>query len=127
MSINLGISNLTEVNPFDDIFAGLHPTMEVNEIIIASGQNLKRGACLGLITAEANPAKGKYKIWDTDSTDGSEELAGILGCDVDATSQDEKGFMYVHGEFLKDGLTAGHTIVVGVYNSGAIVIKEVKS
>ncbi len=127
MSLNLGISNLTDVNPFVDIFAGLHPTMEVNEIVIASGQNLKRGAGLGLISAEANPAKGKYKIWDTDSTDGSEELAGILGCDVDATSQDEKGFMYVHGEFLKDGLTAGHTIVSGVYNNGAIVIKEVKS
>lgn len=127
MSLNLGISNLTDVNPFDDIFAGLHPTMEVNEIVIASGQNLKRGAGLGLISAEANPAKGKYKIWDTDSTDGSEELTGILGCDVDATSQDEKGFMYVHGEFLKDGLTAGHTIVAGVYNNGAIVIKEVKS
>jgi hypothetical protein len=127
MSLNLGISNLAEVNPFDDIFVGLHPTMEVNEIVIASGQNLKRGAGLGLISTEANPAKGKYKIWDTDSTDGSEELAGILGCDVDATSQDEKGFMYVHGEFLKDGLSAGHTIVSGVYNNGAIVIKEVKS
>ena len=127
MSLNLGISNLTEINPFDDIFAGLHPTMEVNEIVIASGQNLKRGAGLGLISAEANSAIGKYKIWDTDSTDGSEELAGILGCDVDATNQDEKGFMYVHGEFLKDGLTAGHTIVSGVYNNGAIVIKEVKS
>lgn len=127
MALNLGIETVSEITASTDIFAGLHPTMEVNEIVIASGQNLKRGAGLGLISAEANPAKGKYKIWDTDSTDGSEELAGILGCDVDATSQDEKGFMYVHGEFLKDGLTAGHTIVAGVYNNGAIVIKEVKS
>lgn len=127
MSINLGISNLTEVNPYNDIFAGLHPTMEVNEIVIASGQNLKRGSGLGLITAEANPDKGMYKLWDEDSTDGSEALVGILGCDVDATSADGKGFIYVHGEFLKDGLYAGHTIVPGVYNNGAIVIKEVKS
>jgi len=127
MSINLGISNLTEVNPYDDIFAGLHPTMEVTEIVILTGQNLKRGACLGLITAEANPDKGKYKLWDEASTDGSEALVGILGCDVDATSADGKGFIYVHGEFLKEGLTAGHTIVAGVYNNGAIVIKEMKS
>ena len=127
MSLNLGISNLTEINPYNDIFAGLHPTMEVNKILIASGQNLKRGACLGLITAEANPDKGKYKLWDEDATDGTEKLAGILGCDVDATTADEKGFMFVHGEFLKSGLTAVHAIEAGTYNNGAIVIKEEKA
>ena len=126
MGINLGISNLTEINPYNDIFAGLHPTMEVTEIVIVTGQYLKRGACLGLITAEANPDKGKYKLWDEDSTDGSEVLCGILGCDVDATSSDGKGFMYVHGEFLKAGLSAVHDIIPGVYNNGSIVIKEDK-
>ena len=126
MGINLGISTLTEINPYNDIFAGLHPTMEVSEILIVAGQNLKRGACLGLITAEANPDKGKYKLWDEDSTDGSEVLCGILGCDVDATSSDGKGFMYVHGEFLKAGLSAVHDIIPGVYNNGSIVIKEDK-
>mgnify|MGYP005840829923 CR=1 FL=1 len=125
MGINLGITTLGD-STLNDIFAGLHPTMEVTNIVIVSGQNLKRGACLGVITAEANPDKGKYKLWNKNSSDGSEALVGILGCDVDATSADGKGFMYVHGEFLKDRLTAGHTIVAGVYNNGSIVIKEDK-
>jgi len=129
MSSKLGISNLVEDAEegetfFGDIFAGLHPTMEVNDIVIAADQELERGAGLGLISADENPNKGKYKLWDIYSSDGSEELAGILGCYVDATTQDGKGFMYVHGEFLKDSLFAAHPIVSGVYNNGAIVIKE---
>ncbi|GAB1372764.1 hypothetical protein MASR1M45_28270 [Candidatus Kapaibacterium sp.] len=126
MSINLGITKLTDIEPYNDIFAGLHPTMEVSEIVVLTGQNLKRGACLGLINAEANANNGKYILWDEDSDDGSEVLRGILGCDVDATSSDGKGFMYVHGEFLKAGLSAGHEIIPGVYNNGSIVIKEDK-
>lgn len=126
MSINLGITKLTDIEPYNDIFAGLHPTMELSEIVILSGQNLKRGACLGLINAEANPNNGKYTLWDEDSTDGSEFLRGILGCDVDATSIDGKGFMYVHGEFIKACLSAGHEIIPCAYNNGSIVIKEDK-
>lgn len=126
MSINLGITKLTDIEPYNDIFASLHQTMEVSEIVILSGQDLKRGACLGLINADANPNNGKYTLWDEDSTDGSEVLCGILGCDVDATIGDGKGFMYVHGEFLKSGLSAGHEIIPDVYNNGSIVIKEDK-
>lgn len=126
MSINLGITNLVDIEPYNDIFAGLHPTMEVSEIFILSGQNLKRGACLGQINAEANPNNGKYTLWDEGSTDGSEVICGILGCDVDATIADGKGFMYFHGEFLKSGLSAGHEIIPDVYNNGSIVIKEDK-
>ncbi len=221
MGINLGISNLTDINPYNDILAGLHPTMEVTDIVIASGQNLKRGACLGkktkgdfdtvaagadagntgngVLTLEATPTangvkegiykvvfigagtdagnfqvedpdgiiigsgnvgtlfngvvkftiadgttdfvegdifnitvaftpgSGKYYLWDTTASDGTEVLAGILGCDVDATEVDGKGFIYVHGEFMKDGLTAAQAINTGVYNDGAIVIKEVRA
>lgn len=127
MGINLGITKLTDIEPYNDIFAGLHPTMEITDIVIASGQTLTRGACLGIITTEASPDKGKYKLWDEEATDGTEILKGILGCDVDASTADGKGFMFVHGEFLKEGLTAGHTIKTGVYNDGAIVIKEVRA
>jgi len=81
MSINLGIETVAEITASDDIFAGFHHTLEVSEIIILSGKNLKRGACLGLINAEANPNNGKYTLWDEDSTDGSEVLCGVLGCD----------------------------------------------
>lgn len=125
MSTDFGITTLSESSS-SDIFAGLHPTMEVNNIVILSGQNLKRGACLGLITAEANPDLGKYKLWNDAASDGSENLIGILGCDADASISDCKGFMYVHGEFFKDSLTAVHTIKSGSYNEGSIVIKEEK-
>lgn len=125
MSTEYGITTLSESSS-SDIFAGIHPTMEVSDIVILSGQNLKRGACLGLITAEANPDKGKFKLWDESASNGSENLVGILGCDADATDSDCKGFMYVHGEFLKDSLSAVHTIKTGVYNEGSIVIKEEK-
>jgi hypothetical protein len=126
MGQNLGISTLVEIDPYSDITGGLHPTMEVSEIVILAGQDLKRGACLGLITAVASADKGKYKLWDTEAEDGTEELAGILGCDVDATAADGKSFMYVHGEFMKDGLTAKQAIQTGVYNDGTIVIREEK-
>jgi hypothetical protein len=125
MSTEYGITTLSESSS-SDIFAGIHPTMEVSDIVILSGQNLKRGTCLGLITAEANPDKGKFKLWDEAASNGSENLVGILGCDVDASDSDCKGFMYVHGEFLKDSLSAVHTIKSGVYNEGSIVIKEEK-
>ena len=125
MSTDFGIATLSDSSS-TDIFAGLHPTMELNDIVILSGQNLKRGACLGLITAEANPEKGKYKLWNETESDGTENLTGILGCDVDASNTDCKGFIYVHGEFFKDSLTAVHTIKSGVYNEGSIVIKEGK-
>jgi len=126
MSTKLGITTLIAKESQNDIFANSHPTMEVNNIVILSGQNLKRGACLGQINETGNSNNGKYVLWDENATDGSEVLRGILGCDVDATNSDNKGFMYVHGEFLKSSLSAVHEIIPGVYNNGSIVIKEDK-
>jgi hypothetical protein len=126
VGINLGISKLVDITPYTDIFAGLHPNMEVSEVVILAGQNLKRGSCLGIISAAASADKGKYKLWDIEAEDGTEDLIGILGCDVDATDADGKGFIYVHGEFLLGGLTAKETIKAGVYNGGTIVIMEEK-
>jgi hypothetical protein len=68
----------------------------------------------------------KYYLWNPDAVNGVQNLKGILGCAVDATDGDEKGFCYVAGEFLLSALTAasGVTIEAGVYNSGSIVIKK---
>ncbi len=119
MGIDLGFTKLADMDPSVDIPASLHPNMEITNIVIASGQNLTRGTCLGKETAT-----GKYYIWDNTVVDGTENLVGILGCNVDATDSDGKGFMYVHGEFLKSALTAAQEISTGVYNNGSIVIKE---
>ena len=118
MSVNLGISTLSDT-PKPGILAGLHPTMEVSGIVIASGQNLTIGTCLG-----KNSTTGKYHKWKPAATDGTQDLAGILGCDVDATEEDSKGFMFVHGEFALSALIADGTITTGAYNGGSIVITE---
>jgi hypothetical protein len=120
MSSNLGIKTLVETTS-KDILAGLHPTLEVTNIVIASGQNMIRGTCLGKKTET-----GKYHKWNQTATDGTEILTGILGCDVDAEDEDCKGFMFVHGEFALSALIAENAITPGAYNNGLIVIKEDK-
>lgn len=115
----MGISNVGYGNVTPTIFAGLHGDLKVSDIIIVSGQNLVTGTLLGKITAS-----GKYKKMDTGASDGSQSLAGILGCDCNATSADEKAFMYVHGEFNKAELNSTQAVVAGSYNYGSIVIRE---
>lgn len=125
--INLGIDNLTDWSPETNILIGLKATKQVSNITIASGQNLKAGTVLGLKELD-----GKYYIWDATKEDGTEVIAGILGCDVDASAADGVGFMYVDGEFNKRALIgaasfAGLTtfdIPLGSHNFGSIVIKE---
>ncbi len=225
---SLGIDALITVTQDDDIFLGTQQNVEISPIVIGSGQNLVRGACLAKknavttyavdeVTAEAGatntgdgvltlanpsygtgvkagvykvvfidaspnlgafivedpdgifvgsgdigvaftgvvkftiadglydfaagdyfnitvamtttvtPSDGYYYLWDTDLSDGREELLGVLVDDADATEATVKGSMYVQGVFNKDSLTAGHTIVTGQYKSGTIVIKEVLS
>ncbi|MCO5250986.1 MAG: head decoration protein [Candidatus Kapabacteria bacterium] len=220
MALDLGINTLGTQTHKKDIFASLAQTKEISDIIIASGQNLARGAMLGkqtigafdAVTAEAgagntgngvltlaDPAhavgvkagvykvvfvqpvtdlgsfvvedpdgiiigsgvvgtafdgvvkftiadgltdfvagdsfnitvaylagNNKYYLWNPTATNGVQNLVGILGCAVDATTGDEGGFCYVEGEFLLSTLTAaaGVTITAGVYNGGSIVIKK---
>jgi hypothetical protein len=102
------------------IFADMHGTLELTDITILSGENvLYAGTCLGKVEASS-----KYAKWDTNATDGRQNLKGILGCDVDATSGDVNAFMYVHGSFNKAKLSADQAITAGSYAYGSIVIKE---
>lgn len=60
-------------------------------VTIASGQNLKYGTVVGVITSG-----GKYSAYDDDNSDGTETAAGILvGSDVDATDGDLPGVVLV--------------------------------
>lgn len=123
MSQNLGITNVADWEPKPDILISMHPTKQITDIVIAEGQGvLPRGTLLGKKEADS-----KYYIWDESKEDGTEELVGILGCEVDTSYGDGKGFIYVSGEFNKVALFAGTTEVdTGVYNLGSIVIKEEK-
>lgn len=121
MSQDYGLTTEQAETQSHSLMASNHDTMKKDGITIASGQNLSRGTCLGKVTAT-----GKYKKWDSSASDGTQTLAGILGDDVDASSADEKGWMYISGEFNKDALYATYAISTGFYDDGDcfINIKE---
>ncbi len=75
-------------------------------ITIASGQNLLRGAVLGVITAA-----GKYVLSAAAAADGSEVPSLVLAFDVDASAGDVVAAAYASGAFdsTKLILGAGHT------------------
>lgn len=77
------------------------------QLILASGQNLLRGAVLGKVTAT-----GKYILSASAAVDGSQTPAAILVDDIDASAGDKDVLGYTRGDFLASGLTlgAGHTV-----------------
>lgn len=66
---------------------------------LISGQNLKRGAVLGKITASA-----KLTQFDSSAGDGSEVPNSILTEDLDASGGDKTATVYKHGEFNENKL-----------------------
>lgn len=66
---------------------------------LAAG-DLDRGTVLGKVTAT-----GAWVQLDPNAADGSQNAAGILVDDTDASAAEEKCMVYVHGEFFDDGLT----------------------
>jgi hypothetical protein len=90
----------------DLLVGGDHPIRTIG-VIIASGQNLLRGALLGKVTAT-----GKFILSLSAATDGSQNPVGILGEDVNATAGDVASFEYVAGDFNSRKVTfgTGHTV-----------------
>ncbi|MHA4733277.1 head decoration protein [Ensifer adhaerens] len=75
-------------------------------VTIASGQNLKRGAVLGNITAS-----DKHILSASAAADGSQTPALVLAIDCDASAGDVVAAVYASGAFdaSKLILGAGHT------------------
>jgi tRNA U55 pseudouridine synthase TruB len=63
-------------------------------VTINLGQKLQAGAVLGKLTGSD---AGQYAAYDNGASDGSEQAAGILYDDVDATDADVKGVAHVRG------------------------------
>jgi hypothetical protein len=87
-------------------------TLSRDAIVIVSGQNLIDGFILGKITASS-----KYKEFDPAAVDGSENAAGVLVGDVDATAGDKEAGAVVWGAEIKEaqlnwksGLTSNQKI-----------------
>lgn len=75
--------------------------------VIASGQKLKAGAVLGLVTAT-----GQYKLAASAASDGSQTPVVILDVDIDTTDGPAPAPVQLTGEVLGSKLTfgAGHTL-----------------
>lgn len=106
----------SESTGYDELFAGLNrDEIKTFPVTVASGQNLKRGALVKMVN-------GKVTAVDSDSVTTGEgddavttttysDVFGIMTDDVDASSADADGVVYVNGDFnkaaiiLDDGLT----------------------
>lgn len=134
MADDLGfVAQLTDYQS-KSVLAAPTETKKVQGITIKSGKSLIAGTPLGRITAT-----GKYTVFNPAGNDGTENLAGILVADIDATSEDKLGEMYVVGEFNKsavdvaitfagvtsfDLLTLNGSDTHGIFNNGNILIRE---
>ena len=89
----------------DGLFAGDYDIASVT-VTVASGQNLARGAVVGIITTG-----GKATLSLSASSDGSQTPYGILAYAVDASAADQTAQVYVSGEFDGAKLVygTGHT------------------
>lgn len=97
--------NLGTYTP-DQLIAGHNMPTVTEKVTVLTGQNLTRGTVVGLVTAS-----GKAKALDKTSVDGSQNFYGILAVDVDATSADADGVVYLTGEYNQAALTFGGTTV----------------
>lgn len=95
MSQDFGVESLTYSGA--PLLAGHDPIAVPGTL---SEGDLVRGTVLGKVTVG-----GAWEILDPDGNDGSQNAAGILVDDTDASEAEEKCMVYVHGEFFDDGLT----------------------
>ena len=85
----------------DSLIADGFPLLSESGTLLA-GQNLTRGALLGIVTAS-----GKYRLSVPAAVDGSEAPSAILAESVDATAADKPCVFYVSGRFNTSAMNLG--------------------
>lgn len=107
MQVNFqpGFSEVGNTTP-DNLIAGDTPGIVTRSITLVSGQNLVRGALLGVITSG-----GKYTLSAAALSNGGQTPAAILAEDVDASAGDKTTLAYIMGCFAEAHVTfgSGHT------------------
>lgn len=91
----------TDTLAFDHLIAGPTP-VSARKVTLVSGQNLTRGAILGIITAS-----GKYTLSLSAAADGSQTPDAVLAQDCDASAGDAECLIYERGDFAESALTFG--------------------
>ncbi|MDD2794369.1 head decoration protein [Acidocella sp.] len=102
---NFGPSSANEIYVPDRLIAGVFPTV-TDTVNIAAGQQLTRGALLGMVTASGN-----YILSLSAAADGSQNPVAVLADNIDTTAT---GFnavtpapVYLTGEFNVNEMTLG--------------------
>lgn len=90
----------------EQLAAGHFPVM-IDMAVIATGQNLQRGAVLGQVTAS-----GEYRLCKTAATDGSEAPAAILDLAIDTSQGARPAPIRLTGEVLASQLTLGEGLTL---------------
>jgi hypothetical protein len=91
----------------DNLVAGNFDELVAEKVTVISGQNLKRGAVLGKISAS-----NKYNLSLSAASDDSQTPDLILAEDCDASAGDKVALAYSRGDFHAQALTigTGHTV-----------------
>ena len=108
----------------DELVAINHHLLVPLTVTLAAGQNLKRGALLGAVTAG-----GQYKLSASAAGDGSQAPMAVLVHDADTTAAAAPVEVYLRGDFNQDVLTfgAGHTptsVRAALHDTGIVFHKR---
>lgn len=86
-----------ETTEYDKLFAGLNrDEIKTFPVIVASGQNLKRGALVTFANGKVSAVSAA-----ADGNTPASDVFGILTDDVNASDADAEGVVYVTGDFNK--------------------------
>lgn len=114
--MSLLINTATEgTHPFEVILSE-GESISREKVTLISGQNLKVGAVLGLITAS-----GKYTLHDAGASDGSEAAAAVLLVDTNATSADASTLILARLAEVKGDLLVWRAGISAPNKAAAIV------
>jgi hypothetical protein len=86
-----------------------------DEVTVVSGQNLTTGTVIGIITAS-----GKVTQLAPAANDGSQNAAGVLLLDVDASSADKGGVIIARHAICSDKALAWPAGITGPQKTAAI-------
>ncbi|RYF47394.1 MAG: head decoration protein [Comamonadaceae bacterium] len=106
-----------------ELIAGNTNLLASRKGTLVAGQNLKRGALLGKVSAG-----GAFKLSLSTATDGSEVPTAVLVHDTDATAAAKEILFYERGDFNQAAITFGaahtaDTVRAGLRTLGITLIK----
>lgn len=102
---------MPETYYYDNLLVGEDFITDAGTLV--SGQNLKRGAALGKLTAT-----GKLTQLDSTKSDGSQTPYAILSADCDASAGDKACSLYKFGEFSSAHVGFAGTDTAAAFKDG---------